>query len=102
MTKFDSPLARELWEVSLEGVGWTSEEIGSVNELGWYGFFDLNSCGPYLSDSLHARYHQAAILKNDSLGFVTTELFIDDSEARDRWLEITEDYYSYWDELDSG
>lgn len=78
MSKFDSRLAENLYEDSLEGGA--DDDIGSVDELGWFGLFE----------------EEKAILSEDGQGFVYLNEY-GDQEALDKaWNEIIDQYNQYW------
>jgi hypothetical protein len=74
--------AEDLYEQVLDGG--TVDEIGSVDELGWYGLVERDG-----------RWY---IVEEDNYGFFDAEEFGSESEARARWREIEKAY----EEFDSG
>jgi hypothetical protein len=78
MSKFNSPLAERLYELSLDGS--QDAEIGDAETLGWYARFN----------------REFAILHVDSQGFVDAEEFETLSEFTLAWQGI-EDEYVLWD-----
>lgn len=78
---------------SIVGQGFTNEEIGDVNELGWYGLIlDAGEDIPELADSPHV------IVNEDSNGFFTYEAFPSESYAMDRWATIQKEYKNFYSE----
>ena len=69
-TKFDSAETEALYEVSLDGG--PDEEIGSVDEQGWYGLMREERC----------------ILHEDSQGFVDGTWFDTKDELEQAWAEL--------------
>jgi hypothetical protein len=67
------------------------EDIGSVDELGWYGRFSgkLKGRGPF-----HLTVYEG------SEGFVTASFFDTKAELDDAWAEIESAYSDYYDESD--
>ena len=77
MSKFDSAHAEHLYERSLDG--FTDDEIGSVDELGWYGLFEA----------------ERTILREDSQGFVYAFEYPSERVTRLNWREICKAYENY-------
>lgn len=73
--KYDTKLAEKLY------AGFSDDEIGSVQELGWAAVYD----------------HELVILTEDNLGFVETHQFDNGKELAEAWASITEQYYDYWE-----
>jgi hypothetical protein len=69
------------------------EDIGSVDELGWYGRFSgkIKGRGPF-----HLYVFEG------SQGFVTASFFDTKAELDDAWDEIEAAYSNYYDEGDEG
>lgn len=82
MKKFQNGLAEDLWYYSLDSG--QDDMIGSCEELGWYALFTDTG-----EESLNV------ILKEDSLGFVTVQVFESEDDAKDRWAEILAEYAKY-------
>jgi len=86
--KFEAcgPVGEYLYD--LVGEGGQDEEIGSVDELGWYGLFTDTGlkCAPH------------AILREDSQGFVEVERIDDRQEALDRWGNVLIEYEVFDDD----
>ena len=81
-TKFDSEITEKLYELSLDG---TSEELGNVQDFGWYGLL-LNT------GIENAEY---AILYEDSNGFVYSYIYQSENAIMEEWesLQIQERIY---------
>ena len=80
MSKFNSELAETLYEQSLE-CG-PDEEIGSVDELGWFGLFE----------------DELVILQEDSQGFVYAHQQANLNQNRLFWAIVENSYRNYYDE----
>jgi hypothetical protein len=76
MDKFSSDKAERLYAESLEG---TTESIGSVDELGWFGAFP----------------DERAILTEDSQGFVGLDEYGTDTEYQAAWSALETMYAKY-------
>ena len=65
------------------------DEIGSVDELGWYGKFSgkIKGRGPF-----------HIIVNEDSQGFVSGEMFKSEKELNKAWREIEKEYETYYNE----
>ena len=66
----ESEIARDLYEASLDG--FEDDQIGDVNEMGWYGRFNKEN----------------AILSEDDSGFVHVEHFKNKEQLDRAWKEI--------------
>lgn len=77
MSKFSSPLAEHLYSLSLDSE--QDEQIGSVDELGWFALFR-----GYL-----------AILESDSQGFVAAAQFDNEETLQRAWDETVRQYEDY-------
>ena len=69
--KFDGAVSEKLYEMSCEGM--QDGEIGSVDDMGWHGIFVFNGDGGYIRKDFKGLV--GAILREDSQGFVTSEVF---------------------------
>lgn len=76
MSKFDSEIAERLYaEVP-------DETVGSVEDYGWLGLY---LTVPDSSDP-------AVIIAEDSQGFVTSQTYDSDADARQAWQAIVAEY----------
>jgi hypothetical protein len=80
--KFDTHLAEYAYQNP-------DEQLGSVDELGWYGMLygKVKGRGPFY-----------VIVKEDSQGFVTAETYETEKEMRRVWGLIERDYEEYYEE----
>lgn len=83
MGKFNCDLAEELYRKSLAG-GWTDDEIGSVDELGWFAIFR----------------EEKAILSEDELGFVDVVEYATEEIMENAWQLIVDSYTEFWRNVD--
>lgn len=87
--KFPDELAEALYQLSLDG---PDEEIGSVQEMGWYGLLlgvTPEEVGEYGEEAVEQMEGaQDFIISEDSQGFVDYESFESSADARYRWEEI--------------
>jgi hypothetical protein len=83
----DADVAEALYDMTLEGGA--NEEIGSVQELGWYGLL--------IDTGVQGVPH--AIVNEDSDGFFTYQEFQTEDAARRRWSRI-ESMYDEYDDAD--
>ena len=83
MGKYDSPLAKDLWEKSMES--WQDDEVGSTTE------------GPGTWAALFK--DQKAILYSDSQGFISVDEFDDESSLMQHWQKLEKEL-SYNEEDD--
>lgn len=75
--KYDSPLAKDLWEKSMEGM-YQDEEMGDVSENGaWYALFK----------------EERAILRQNDQGFIYAEQYDSEEETMEMWKNIAKDLY---------
>lgn len=82
-----------MWEVSMDG---GCDEIGSVDELGWYGRIDFDDAEQ--ADSGFA----GCILSQDSNGFKNCD-WHDSREALDAtWADIEAEYEAYYESADEA
>lgn len=67
------------------------DEIGSSDELGWFGRFSgkIKGRGPF-----------HIIVSEDSNGFVHAEFFDSEKELNDAWAEIESEYEKYYESLE--
>lgn len=104
-TKYGDELGERLHE---ESMGEWTEDIGSVDELGWYGRVDLG-VGDLLelgwiffADSFLPKYEHklpiGAILSSDDQGFCYYGLYFEGEEQMyvDDWKNIEDGYAEYW------
>ncbi len=66
----------------------TDEEIGSVDDLGWYGRYasKIKGHGPFY-----------AVVSENGQGFVDVQYFDTEQELDAFWLNIKSDYEDYWE-----
>jgi hypothetical protein len=65
------------------------DEIGRVDELGWYGYFSgkIKGRGPF-----------HLIVSEDNYGFVTSEIFDSKKSLDKSWARIVKAYDRFYDE----
>lgn len=93
------------------------EEIGSVDELNWYGFINISTPSKikdfinYLEDVSEKKITQddkdelsnykAIILIEDQQGFNSYEGYESLEDAEDQWRSIQEDYEKFYEEQET-
>jgi len=83
-SRFEDAICEVLYRMALNGGA--DEEDGSVTETGhWHGLL----WGPFEESHLIPSNTMAAILEEDSQGFVTYQLFKDPWRAQSKWNYIT-------------
>ena len=63
------------------------DDLGSVDELGWYGYFSgkIKNRGPF-----------HILVWEDSNGFVGSRFFDSESELQDAWSQVESEYSDYY------
>lgn len=89
ISKYDTRTAERLDE---DGFG-PDEEIGSVDELGWYGLYL-----PSLGDGYWLE--EPVILYNNSQGFVYTITEDSGGTIEEKWSEILREYDEFYHTVD--
>lgn len=84
MSKFDSLLAEHLYGLSLESQ--QDDEVGSVQELGWYGLFN----------------QERAILWETNQGFVYAQDYDNDNALILAWAVVETEYRNFYAESDDS
>ena len=74
----EEEMIEEAWEAA--GNGYLDDQIGSVDELGWFGLYG------------------SVILYQDSQGFRYSKVYSDRDEMDERWNDITEQYEMYYED----
>jgi hypothetical protein len=76
-------LVRDLYDKGVD------EEIGSSDELGWFGRFagKIKGRGPFY-----------VIITENSMGFVSGSFYNNEEELEDAWQEIVAEYDEYYGE----
>lgn len=83
-SKFANEIAEKYYEMSLDGSH--DEEIGSVDELGWYAIFRaIDSTG------------KTVIVHEDSQGFVDAEEYTTE-QGETAWYDIEREYETFGNE----
>ena len=84
--KFSSNVEEYFYNMSMD-YG-PDDELGSVDEIGWYGLL-LFKEDPVLVDE---EIVVAAIVYENSEGFIEVETFNDHEVATDKWLTLREEF----------
>ena len=108
--KFSTKLDSYVYQASLDGV---DDEIGSVEELGWYGvIWGLGKEGANDVDEIAQKEHgepltkdefdllasaAAMIISEDSQGFVNVQYFDTRGEGDEAWEAIQKEYEEYYE-----
>jgi len=84
MSKFGSELAEQLYAISLDGG--QDDEIGSVQEAGWFGLFLL----------------EKAILVEDNQGFVDAWEFDSIPKTYAEWQSVEKQYEMFYESVEGA
>lgn len=93
-------IVEHLYNLTLEG--WAAEELGSVQDFGWYGLLLFGD------DPITAEYDDssekvaAAILTEDSQGFVYADTFKTKKAAKEQWSKIEDEYEEFAKEAEEA
>ena len=91
--KFDDNIDEWVYDQSMDGV---DEEVGSVDEYGWYGLLILDPVTVTDEDSEWT--FEAAIMHEDNESFIYVDYFDDEDKARTAWSKIEEEFAEWYDE----
>lgn len=89
---FNCSLARALYNSSMES-GF-DEQIGAVDEIGWFAKFDLSDLN-IKEDGVRVA---GAIVNEDDNGFFTVQTFEDIGMMNREWTNIEQDYEEFYKE----
>ena len=96
VSKFDCAVSEKLWDMALDGMH--DGDIGSVDDIGWHGIFifDGNEGG-----IIHAlKGAVGAILREDSQGFVTSQVFTNMDALNAAIAELEAEYVTAYEDQD--
>ena len=95
--KFSNSLEEFLYHQAGTGA---DEEIGSVDELGWFGLLTFKDDPLIVANDGKREKFVAAIISEDSQGFVDHETYKTMREARAKWEGINRKYSRFYREME--
>ena len=96
--KFDSNVEEFVYEKVMDG--WSSEELGESESFGHYDLVLFGKPVTVKQDTGDWSF-VAAIMKEDSQGFISVDYFDTDKEAKDAWSQIEKEYENFFEDEDS-